>query len=156
MVSVGVLIIKRIILATMLITTAACSYIPFAGGALDGDVAQSLGDWRNIAQVSIIQLETRPEEPYSVKVWMIAEENHLYVYAGDKHSQWAQNIDQNPDVRLKVEDKIYELRAARVMDETEFQQFALAWRNKYSSDRTDSKANDSYLYRLTSRVGVGG
>lgn len=80
---------RTMIIALLLSATAACSYMPFSGGALTGTPAPPLADWRTVGGVSIIQLETRPSDPYSVKLRMVAEETHLYVFAGDNHSQWA-------------------------------------------------------------------
>ena len=127
-----------------------CSYIPFSGGALKGEVMPILENWDDVGRASIIQLETLPADPYSVKLW-IAHATHLYVFGGDNHAQWAQNIDQDPHVRLQVDDYIYELAGARVLDEAEFKVFAQVWLDKYDSDRTDSSAHNTYLYRLTPR-----
>jgi len=129
----------------------ACSYIPFSGGALEGEVASPLADWRELDSAQIIQLETNSNDPYSVKLWIIGQHKHLYVFAGDSHAQWAQNIDSDPNVRLKVGGTIYELHATRVLDQEEFRRFADAWLEKYGSDRRDVLAVNNYLYRMTRR-----
>jgi len=142
---------RTMTIALLLSATAACSYMPFSGGALTGTPAPPLADWRTVGGVSIIQLETRPSDPYSVKLWMVAEENHLYVFAGDNHSQWAQNLDAIPDARLQVEDNVYQLAAVQITDQQEFRRFADAWLEKYGSDHTETNVDDVYLYRLTPR-----
>lgn len=142
---------RTVIVALLLSVTAACSYIPFSGGALTGTPTPPLDDWRSVGEVAIIQLETRPSDPYSVKLWIVAEETHLYVFAGDNHSQWAQNLDAEPDARLQIEDKVYDLTARQITDQQEFRRFADAWLEKYGSDHTETKVDDVYLYRLAPR-----
>lgn len=142
---------RNVIVALLLSVTAACSYIPFSGGALTGTPTPPLDDWRSVGEVAIIQLETRPSDPYSVKLWIVAEETHLYVFAGDNHSQWAQNLDAEPDARLQIEDKVYDLTARQITDQQEFRRFADAWLEKYGSDHTETKVDDVYLYRLAPR-----
>ena len=141
----------RNVIVALLSVTAACSYIPFSGGALTGTPTPPLDDWRSVGEVAIIQLETRPSDPYSVKLWIVAEETHLYVFAGDNHSQWAQNLDAEPDARLQIEDKVYDLTARQITDQQEFRRFADAWLEKYGSDHTETKVDDVYLYRLAPR-----
>lgn len=142
---------RTVIVTLLLSATAACSYIPFSGGALTGTPTPPPADWRTVGDVAIIQLETRPSDPYSVKLWIVAEETHLYVFAGDNHSQWAQNLDADPDARLQIEDKVYELTARQITDQQEFSGFADAWLEKYGSDHTETNVDDVYLYRLAPR-----
>lgn len=137
-----------ITLLTLLISIGGCAYIPFSGGKLTGTPTEALTDWREIARVSIIQLETNPEQPYSVNIWMIAEQARIYVFAGDNYAQWVHNIESNQSVRLQAEEKVYDLRAYRVTDPDEYLSFTHAWNEKYESDRTDSDAQENYLFRL--------
>lgn len=143
--------------STLLIVAmvSACSYVPFSGGSLDGVPTEALTDWRTLAEIDIIQLETRPEDPYSVKLWVIAQEHHLYVYAGDNYSQWAQNIDANPKVRLQADNALFALDAARVTNQDEFRAFADTWLDKYGSDRREANVADVYLYRLVEAGNLG-
>ena len=55
-----------------------------------------------------IQLETRPADPYSVNIWVIALGEHLYVHAGANRSEWVEHMEADPNVRLRVGDSIYE------------------------------------------------
>ena len=132
----------------LLTSIVGCAYIPLPGGKLTGTPSTSLQDWQEIANISIIQLETAPESPYSVNVWMIAEQDRLYVYSGDNRTQWVQNIEENNAVRVQAEEKIYDFTANRVTTAKEFEQFATAWKTKYSSDIFDTNAADTYLFRL--------
>ena len=100
-----------IILLTLLVSISGCAYVPFSAGKLKGTPTEALADWREIASISIIQLETNPEQPYSVNIWMVAEQARIYVFAGDNYAQWVQNIESNQSVRLQAEEKVYDLRA---------------------------------------------
>lgn len=141
--------IKSIGVFAILLFVAGCEYLPFSFGALDGRPAAPLSDWREIADVDIVQFETlREGEAYSVNIWMIAEETHLYVYGGDNEAQWAVNLEANPQARIQANDMVYEFSGSRVTNEEEFAHFAQLWLHKYSSDRTDSTASGTFLYRL--------
>jgi len=135
-------------LTAVILSISGCAYVPFSAGKLKGTPTEALADWREIASVSIIQLETNPAQPYSVNIWMIAEQARLYVFAGDNYAQWVQNIESNQSVRLQAEGKVYDLRAYRVIDPDEYLSFTHAWNKKYESDRTDSDVQENYLFRL--------
>ena len=79
---------------------------------------------------------------------MIAEADHLYVYAGDNQTQWVQNLDANDALKLKVGEQLFDLTAERVTDQEEFSHFTELWLAKYGSDRTDAKVGENYLFRL--------
>ncbi|MCP5040560.1 MAG: nitroreductase family deazaflavin-dependent oxidoreductase, partial [bacterium] len=64
----------------------------------------------------MIQLETNPEDPYSVNIAYTVVDDQLYIYAGDTRTQWVENMEADPRVRFRLDDTIYELRAERVTD----------------------------------------
>ena len=79
---------------------------PFAllpGGRLDGEVEPVPSAWAFAGDYGIAQLETRPEEPYSVNIAYTVMEGHLYINAGDTETQWVKNMTVNPEVRLRVD-----------------------------------------------------
>ena len=47
-------------LAALLLTLAACGYVPFSGGELQGTLTPHPGDWTEAASPDIIELETNP------------------------------------------------------------------------------------------------
>ncbi|XOV82367.1 MAG: hypothetical protein ACFHXK_16070 [bacterium] len=131
--------------------STGCGYIPFSSSELDGVVTPIPQSWSAVAEADIIQLETRPEDPYSVNLWVIEMDSNLYVFAGDNRTQWVENIAANTNVRLGHADKIYELAATQVSDETQFNAFAREWETKYGNLPRNMNVNEVYLYRLTQR-----
>ncbi len=143
---------KRYLLSvTLLALLTGCGYVPFSGGQLEGVVAPAPADWSELSQASIIQLETSPADPYSVKLWVIGMESALYVHAGDNHTQWVENIEQNPEVRLQIGDSIFELRATRVTGNEEFQRFSDVYETKYGNRPRNENIAEIYLFRLGPR-----
>ncbi len=121
------------------------------GGALEGQVAPIPESWAFTDDVQTIQLETAPAEPYSVNIWVIALGEHLYVHAGTSRSTWIVNMQGDPNVRLRVEDTIYELAAARVETQEEFDRFSEAYERKYGRRPRNENVGEAYLYRLGAR-----
>jgi len=121
------------------------------GGALEGMSEPTPTDWAWTDEVSTIQLETNPDDPYSVNIWVIASGAKLYVHAGTNRATWIENMEANPDVRVQIEDKIFELVASRVEDQAEFDAFSNGYEKKYSTRPRNEDVKEAYLYRLMSR-----
>ncbi len=138
-------------LIVVLILTGCSGYIPFSSNQLNGVVTQTPTSWSEVAAAKIIQLETQPEDPYSVNLWVIGMDAYLYVHAGDNLAAWVEHIQINPDVRLGYDGKIYELMATRVEDEDEFARFIPIYAEKYGNPPRNSNLSEIYLYRLASR-----
>lgn len=126
-------------------------FVLLPGGALEGATSPLPASWAFTDEVDTIQLETRPDEPYSVNIWVIALDAHLYVHAGASRSAWIENMEADPRVRLRAEGKIYELAAARVTDQTEFTRFADAYEKKYDRRPRNENIGEVYLFRLGAR-----
>jgi len=126
-------------------------FVLLPGGALEGEVAPVPESWAFIDEISTIQLETNPAEPYSVNIWVIALGDHLYVHAGANRSAWVGHMEQDPNVRLRAGDSIYELAAARVETQDEFDRFSDAYEAKYGRRPRNEKVTEAYLFRLGPR-----
>jgi hypothetical protein len=101
--------------------------------------------------VDTVQLETRPAQPYSVNIWATAAGEQLYVHAGANRSTWVEYIEADPNVRLRVNESIYELAASRVEDQTEFDRFSAAYEKKYGRRPRNESVAEAYLFRLIAR-----
>lgn len=141
----------RTLLAGVLCLLLGCDYLPFSAGKLDGTLTDVPSDWSEAAQADIIELETQPADPYSVKLWVIGLGPALYVHAGDNRATWVEHIEANPNVRLRIEENIYELRALRVSDPGEFNIFSAAYERKYGNRPRNENVAEAYLFRLESR-----
>ncbi|MEM7080013.1 MAG: nitroreductase/quinone reductase family protein [Pseudomonadota bacterium] len=125
---------------------------PLSGGALTAAEAPLPDEWTAVAADNVVQLETNPDDPYSVNLWVIGQGPNLYVYRGTSDATWVDNIKANPAVRIQIGESVYALRAERVEDDAEFSTFADAWESKYGSDRPqETNPADAYLYRLVPR-----
>jgi len=126
-----------------------CVLLP--GGALEGPTVATPDGWSFTDAVDTVQLETRPADPYSVNIWVIALGGDLYVHAGANRSTWVEHMEADPNVRLRVDDSIYELAASRVDDQGEFDRFSDAYEQKYGRRPRNENVGEAYLFRLSPR-----
>ncbi len=121
------------------------------GGELDGEARSAPTDWTFAGDYGTVQLETRPENPYSVNIAFTVLDGRLYINAGDTETQWVKNIASNPRVRLRMDGVLYDLRAERVMDADEIAAFAGAWTSQSMFRRDPTGLDEVWIYRLVSR-----
>ena len=142
-----------LLLVLSLASAAGCGrpFVLLPGGALEGKPAAVPESWAFTDEVTTVQLETRPAQPYSVNIWVTAAGGALYVHAGANRSEWVEHIEADPNVRLKVEESIYELTAARVTDQSEFDRFSDAYEKKYGRRPRNENVAEVYLFRLSAR-----
>jgi hypothetical protein len=142
----------RLIALSSLFLVAGCGpFLILPGGELDGSTAPAPNDWSFSAEASTVQLETRPEDPYSVNIWAVGMGPVLYVHAGANRTSWVEHMEANSDVRVRIEDKLYELRASRVENQDEFTRFSDAYEEKYGSRPRNENVAEAYLFRLDAR-----
>lgn len=144
---------RRCLSAALAALCAGCGgpFLLLPGGALDGSTAPTPESWAFTDAVKTVQLETRPADPYSVNIWVIALDEQLYIHAGAHRATWVENLEEDPQVRLRVEDSIYELGAARVAEQAEFDRFSDAYDRKYGRRPRNGDVTEAYLFRLTPR-----
>ena len=126
-------------------------FVNFPGGALSGALEPAPKSWVATNEIDTIQFESNPVEPYSVNIWVVALGAHLYVHSGDNRTQWVENIEADPKVRLQVEDTVYELVAERVTDQSEFDRFGDAYADKYYGRPGNEVVSEVYVFRLSAR-----
>ena len=146
---------KPLLLLVLLsiVSVAGCGrpFVLLPGGALEGTTAAVPESWSFTDGIETVQLETRPAEPYSVNIWATAAGEYVYVHAGANRSAWVEHIEADPNVRLRVNESIYELSASRVEDQAEFDRFSAAYEKKYGRRPRNESVAEAYLFRLTAR-----
>jgi hypothetical protein len=131
---------------------------PIPGGALDGqEHSGAPPDWRSLADVDQIQLETRPSDPYSVNTWMGVYRGRPYVPTSmilgaddPTDRQWVKNVLEDPNVRVRVEGVVYPLRAVRVKDDVELAAVRALLLEKYEVE-ADEHVEQGWIFRLDPR-----
>jgi hypothetical protein len=93
-------------------------YAIIPGKQLIGEeVAGPIDDWSFVQQYRTVTNEVRPSDPYSVNTGYIFHDGVVYVISGrGGESRWAQFLLQDPNMRIRVGDKLYRVRATRVED----------------------------------------
>lgn len=144
-------------------TVLACGPLgPIPGGALRGEVhAAPVRDWSFTDANHTIQLETNPQQPHSVNTWCVGYEGNLYIptslILGTKDPSargWVANVLENPLVRVRIDGRLYELRAVRVSDEQELETVRAKLIAKYDEvEAGDEQAEHAWIFRLESRKG---
>ncbi len=122
-----------------------------SGGQLRGVVEDTPAAWHFDQTTGVAQLETRPKDPYSVNLAYVQLAGRLYVYAGDTRTNWVEHIEQNPFVRIRVDESIYPVRAVRVDDVDELTTFAAQWTSRSTFQRDPMQFDEVWLYRLEAR-----
>lgn len=142
----------HVFIALALATLTACDpFFILPGGHLEGAVAPTPGDWSFARKVKTIQLETNPADPYSVNIWAIGRDDVLYVHAGANLATWVEHMLEDPRVRVRFDQTLYELQATRVTVQAEFDAFSDAYETKYDRRPRNENVAEAYLFRLEAR-----
>lgn len=109
-------------------------FLIFPGGALSGVVVeQPVEDWSSVSD-HFVDLETRPEQPYSVELNYLVKDGDLYIDPAEGR-RWLDHIRADSRVRVRFAGKIYPLKAVLVGRPGELEGFA----------------KDRFIYRLDPR-----
>lgn len=132
-----------LVLLIVLATACGPKFFVVPGGELRGTVASgTVDDWGFTDAVQRVQLETRPDVPYSVHVYgvgsgadfFIASQGWRRSIGGCGNARWIRHIAADPRVRLRVGETLYELKAVRVQDEVELARVHHLFEGKYGTD----------------------
>lgn len=121
------------------------------GGALTGDLTETPKDWAFTDSVVTVQLETNPDDPYSVNVWGVASGDAFYIGAGDEGNKWVEHIRANPLVKLRVGQQLYELEAEETESEADRNAFIAGIKRKYDFEPAPEQQEKSVLFKLGPR-----
>jgi len=107
----------------LLLLAAGCGgpLLAFPGGALSGEVAPAPENFA-FADDTFLDLETRPDAPYSVELNYTVKNGSLYIDPAEGRA-WLDHIREDPNVRVRLGGRVYPLRAVRVEDATELEGF---------------------------------
>ena len=150
----------RLILIPMLALLACGSIGPIPGGELKGDlVTAPPEDWSFLDEEHTIELETRPDDPYSVNVWIARHAGNPYVptslIAGVEdpaERAWVQHVLDDPRVRIRVAGKLYPRRAVRVENAAEAEAARAVLIAKYEVEPSDDQQETrAWIFRLEPR-----
>ncbi len=137
-----------VVLAALVMGCGPIVMIP--GGALDGAVATTPDDWSFTDGVDTVQLETRPDDPYSVNIWCVSTPRGLMV-GGSSDSGWVVNAKADRRVRLRIGGAIYELQANATEAKADRDAFVTAAGAKYDFEMDPADEAGSTLFVLTPR-----
>lgn len=130
---------------------------PISGGRLRGSVEAPPADWSAAHAAETVQLESHPDDPYSVNVWCGALDGRLYVPTSlilgpddPSEREWVRNAMDDPRVRLRVDGVVYELVAVRVDDPAEIEAARAMLLAKYETE-PDEHSGKAWIFRLEPR-----
>ena len=144
-------LVFTLILLLPALTGCAEPFIVLAGSALSGEVKDPPADWSEFTPVQVVQLETQPDDPYSINIWMAAIGNDIYVATSEDGTTWTDYIGANPDVRLRIGEILFELEANRVIHQEERSRVAAEYVKKYDLDGEENWVMNGQVYRLDRR-----
>ena len=136
----------------MLLVLSACEPMgPMPGTKLSGTLESVPDNWQPLDVTETVQLETRVgDRYYSVNIWGIGVGEFYYVASANGiESRWAQRIEKNNQVRLRIDESLFELAAVIVTDQPEREKVAQAFKEKYDVDSSEDFP-DVVVYRLES------
>jgi hypothetical protein len=127
-------------IALALLAVACGPVGPIPGTHLSGEVASAaVEDWSFTRDHLEIEVETRGRWlPHAVTTICMAVGPRLYVPSRNaSEKSWVQNVLRDPDVRVRIADRIYERTAVRVTDRAELAPVALDFMRKYYGVEAD-------------------
>lgn len=143
---------RRLFLFVILLSVGCNGpFFYFSGGELSGTGRPAPQDWSFAGDSGLAQLETSPDDPYSVNIAYTVIDGQLYINAGDTETQWVKNMTANPLVRLRLDDVLYDARAKRVTNPSAIAVFGKAWTSQSIFRRDPTQFDEVWIYRLIPR-----
>jgi hypothetical protein len=85
---------------------------PVPGGVLWGETHEPESDWSFTDSIKEIQVQTHVGVlPWSVTTWVLSSEGELFLAAGNCERIWTNRVKQDPDIKVRIAGKVYEMRA---------------------------------------------
>ncbi|MDP6375914.1 MAG: DUF2255 family protein [Pseudomonadales bacterium] len=87
---------------------------PMPGIRLGGNSATAPARWSSATLPEEVHLATYAGTlPHVVIIWVVETDNRLYVI-GAPDSTWVEGATRSPDVRLRIDENVYDMRATRI------------------------------------------
>ena len=87
------------------------------GGVLWGEVRDPPADWAFTDSIAEVQVQTHVGPlPWSVTTWVLSHQGRLFLAAGECERVWTRRVKADPEIRVRIDGTIYELRADHVTD----------------------------------------
>ena len=135
-----------LVMAGLFVVSGCEPFVNIPGGELAGVEQNPPAQWNQVPDT--IQLETRPPDPYSINIWGVGLEEHLYVATASDGANWVPFIESDPSVRVRVDGVLYPLRVSLVEDPDERARVAAAYDEKYEVDRNEGWVARAMIFRL--------
>jgi hypothetical protein len=121
---------------------------------LSGSASELPDDWSFTDAHREIALEVSP--PYllahSVTIWCVSLDGQLYVAArSPDDKRWPGWVASDPDVRLGIDDRLYETRLAMLGSEDEIERVYAAYAAKYELPPRTSESPPMRYWRVEPR-----
>lgn len=140
----------RLLLTLLLaFTVTACTdpIIGVPGGKLKGTETPVPDRWGTVPDV--VQVEMRPDDPYSINIWAVVSNNTLYI--ATREAKWLNYLKDDENVRVRMDTSIYELTAIEVTDEDEKLTVGQAYVSKYDYEMDAEDLSVAQVFRLTAQ-----
>ncbi len=140
-----------LLLSSLTTVVSGCNgpFLILPGGHLDGEATPAPADWSIAGEYGFTELETNPDDPYSVNIVYTVVNGLLYINAGDTETKWVKNMGSNPAVRLRIDGAVYALVAERVTDAAEIAEFGKAWTSRSMFSRDPAELDEVWVFRLS-------
>jgi hypothetical protein len=132
--------------------TVGCSVDPSderPGLGLSGEVHRGpVEDWSFTSDALEVFIETATPYwiPHSVTAWVVMVGDDLYVAADDADKKrWVTNVARDPNVRLKIEGKVYEQKLVPITDEETIASIDGGFERKYEYEEEEEGYYDDMI-----------
>lgn len=132
-------------LALLLVSCGGEPIVMLPGGKLGGEVSEPPETW-NVPEV--IQVETRPSDPYSINIWGVGIGSDLYIATSGDGTNWSGHLKEDPNVRVRVGETLHALTAVTVTEPEERARVSAAYVTKYDVDVEDNWVEKGLILRF--------
>ena len=150
--------VRLLAVLTIAVWCAGCQPKDVVPGTwIRGDrVEEKVDDWGFTREIEEIFIETRAwyRIPHSTTIWCAEHSGKLYIGSyGDQKKTWEKNVARNPEARLAIAGKIYEVTVTPVTDRALVEALHAAYTQKY--DMAEVFGDDLpewWYYRVEQRI----